>query len=321
MFSIHSMMIGHLWLGLSTIANAEESASTETIIEAVEFVKQAREAIVQKDFASATSLLDKAEKSMVKSSIILEGKQISEIWYLRGAVVSLQGQDPLDHWRQALIINLGQEWDASLVPDEVAQDLYLALKSEIQNRRIVSLQIPEQYGQAKIYVDGFLRAPGDFVYQGQHFAQVQCPKGDVHGKWTNFEKTFNWLKLCPYKFDVTDMPEPVVTDEWDMFGGGFGGEDSAPDVNMSNQMVAPPLWERMDKTTLYSSAGTAALSTILYTVAAAKGKKFDDLDNGLSIDELSSLRSSTNTIAVSSCALGVLSCGLYLYSMSTAKID
>ena len=42
--------------------------------------------------------------------------------------------------------------------------------------------------------------------------------------------------------------EPEAVDEWDMFGGGFGGEESAPEVNMSNQMVADPLFATNEQT-------------------------------------------------------------------------
>ena len=197
---------------------------------------------------------------------------------------------------------------------------FWALKTEVQNRRIVSIQHPEQYGHAKLYVDGFLRAPGDFVYQGEHLAQIECPNGEVFGKWTNFEKTFKWIKMCPYKFDVTDMPEPESVDEWDMFGG-FGGEESAPEVNMSNQMVADPLFMRMDKPTLYGSIGSAVIAGALYGVALKNNGEFTDLDSALTVTELDALRSKTNTIAIGSMTFGVLSGGLYMYSMSTAKVS
>ena len=170
-------------------------------------------------------------------------------------------------------------------------------------------------------MDGFLRAPSDFAYQGMHFAQIQCPKGEVFSKWSTFEKNFKWLKMCPYKFDVTDMPEPEATDEWDMFGAFGGADTSAPDVNMSNAMVAPPLWERLDKRTLYGSIGSATLAAGLYGVAVSKGNTFDDPENGLDAEGLESLRSQTNTIAMGSMTFGVVGAGLYIYTMSTAKVS
>jgi hypothetical protein len=286
----------------------------------VEFVTLAKQQIQSNNLAGAQDSLDKAERAMEKSTEVLTGKQISEVWFYRGVVASKQGGDPLDSWRQALIINLGQEWDGDLLKDDAAQDVFLALKTEVQNRRIVSIQHPEQYGHAKLYVDGFLRAPGDFVYQGEHLAQIQCPNGEVFSKWTNFEKTFKWIKMCPYKFDVTDMPVAESTDEWDMFGG-FGGEETAPEVNMNNQMVVDPLFKRMNKPTLYGSVGTAVLAGALYGVAMQNNAKFEDVDSGLTIDELDALRSTTNTIAISSMTFGIVSGGLYMYSMSTAKVS
>ena len=213
---------------------------------------------------------------MSKSTEILTGIEISQVWFYRGVIESLLGKDPLESWRQALIINLGQIGTRVYYQMMLHVICFLALKTEVQNRRIVSIQHPEQYGHAKLYVDGFLRAPGDFVYQGEHLAQIECPNGEVFGKWTNFEKTFKWIKMCPYKFDVTDMPEPEAVDEWDMFGG-FGGEESAPEVNMSNQMVADPLFKRMNKPTLYGSIGSAVVAGALYGVALKNNSEFADL--------------------------------------------
>ena len=90
---------------------------------------------------------------MSKSKRVLTTNEVSQVWFYRGVVQSLSGGDPLESWRQALIINLGQEWDSALIPDEASQDVFLALKTEVQNRRIVSVQHPEQYGHAKLYVD------------------------------------------------------------------------------------------------------------------------------------------------------------------------
>jgi hypothetical protein len=303
----------------------DESAqkNEDAVVEIPLFEQQvtlAKQQIQSNNLQGALGSLDKAEKEMSNSTTILTGDQISQVWFYRGVIESLLEQDPLESWRQALIINLGQDWDPSLLSDDASRDMFLALKTEVQNRKIVSIQHPEQYGHAKLYVDGFLRAPGDFVYQGEHLAQIECPNGEVFGKWTNFEKTFKWIKMCPYKFDVTDMPESEAVDEWDMFGG-FSGGDSAPEVNMSNQMVAEPLFKRMNKPTLYGSIGSAVMAGALYGVALKNNSEFADLDSALTVTELDALRSKTNTIAIGSMTFGVLSGGLYMYSMSTAKIS
>ncbi len=322
MFNVLVLMSVAFGEEAETVENTETNAeATQTMPEPFkEQITLAKQQIKSNSLQAAEDSLNKAQKEVAKVESILTSSDISEIWYLRGVVQSLKGEDPLESWRQTLIINLGQEWNADLVKDEALRDLFLALKTEVQNRKIVSVQHPEQYGQAKLYVDGFLRAPGDFVYQGEHFAQIECPKGDVHSKWTDFEKTFKWIKMCPYKFDVTDMPEPEAVDEWDMFGG-FADEETAPDVNMSNQVVAAPLFERMNKPTLYGSVGTAAAAGMFYGLALKNNQKFDDLENGLSVEELDSLRGATNTIAISSMTFGIVSGGLYMYSMSTARIS
>ena len=202
-----------------------ESVDQEKQDKFQELVQLAKDKLIEKDYKSADKLLLEAKESMEDVERILSVNEISSVWFYLGISQQLQGNDPLHYWRQTLILNLGQAWDIELLNDESSYDAFLALKSEVQNRKIVSLQVPELYGQSKIYVDGFLRAPADFAYQGEHFAQIECPKGDIHSKWTTFEKKVKWIKMCPYKFDVTDVPQEEAVDEWDMFGGSFGNTD------------------------------------------------------------------------------------------------
>ena len=77
----------------------------------------------------------------------------------------------------------------------------------------------------------------------------------------------------------------------------------------------------MNKPTLYGSIGSAVIAGALYSVALKNAGEFEDLDNGLTVTELDSLRSKTNTIAVTSMTFGILSGGLYMYSMTSAKIS
>jgi len=282
----------------------------------------AREAIVAEDYAKATEILNSAEKLAPMSPEILKSADIAQIWYLYGVLKHLQGQDPLEDWRQALVMHLGHEWDSELITDEGAQDAFIALKTEVQKRSIVSLQVPEKYGQAKLYVDGFMRAPADFSYQGMHLAQIKCPNGEVYGQWATFEKKVKWIKMCPDKFDVEDMPEPEVEDEWAMFSS-MGGDDGmvAPEVNMENEMVAPPVWDRLNKPALYSAGGAAVVSSIFYAMALSGKNAFNDLDNPdiTSNDDLQALRASTNAKAITSASLGTAAVGLYFVAFWNLK--
>lgn len=302
----------------------EAAESAEAVAENIlqNHIDSAKKSLLEKNFDATLTALDAAYDYAPTAKTILKAKDLAQIWYLRGMVAHLQSEDPLDDWRQALVLYPDTKWDEALSTDESAQDAFWALKAEVQSRKIVSLQVPEQYGQALLYVDGYERAPADFAYQGMHLAQIQCPQGEIFGKWSKFEKTHKWLKMCPYKFDVTDMPEAEEEDEWAMFGGSMGGDD-APSVNMDNQMVAPPLWERLHKPTLYGAGGAAVVSAGLYMVALGNNKKFSDLNNTdiKTIDDLKSLQSTTNTIAITSASLGVVSGVLYVYSLSKAKID
>lgn len=297
------------------LAMAEESGGDVV----VQHTEEAKQAILAKDFAKAEQLFTQVYAELGSSNRVMTNSEISTLWYLRGISAFLQGQDALDYWRQALVINPEQQWDENLSTDESAQDAFWALKKEVLSRKIVSLQIPEQYGRAVLYVDGYERAPADFAYQGEHLAQIQCPQGEVFSVWTNFEKKMKWLKMCPYTFDVTDMPPKEEEDEW---GALFGGKSEKPSVNMTNQMVAPPLWDRINKPTLYAAGGTAVAATVLYAMAKSSGSVFADVSGSgiTSIDELDAIRSKTNVLAISSLSTGIVSGGLYLYSMSTARI-
>jgi hypothetical protein len=283
----------------------------------------AREAILAEDYAKATEILNSAEIIAPTSTEILTPSEIAQIWYLHGVLNYRQGREPLDEWRQTLIIHLGHQWDEELLTDEAARDAFIALQTEIQNRPIVSLQVPEKYGHAELYVDGFLRAPSDFAYKGTHLAQIKCPNGEVFGKWTTFEKKVKWIKMCPYKFDVNDMPEPEEEDdEWAMFSSM--GSDSgmiAPEVNMDNEKVAAPVWDRINKPALYSAGGAAVASTVLYAMALNGKSAFEDIDNAdiSSEADLDELRASTNRKAISSVTLGGAAAGLYLVAFWNLK--
>lgn len=296
---------------------AQETGVTAATIQ--QSLTDARAAIIAKEYQKAENLLDQAYDQAPDSTEIINASDLSQIWYLRGVSAQLQGSDPLDDFRQALVLYPDKDWDKELSADEAAQDAFWAVKSEIQSRQIVPLQVPEQYGQAKLYVDGYERKPAHYAYQGMHLAQIKCPEGEIFGKWSNFEKTHKWLKMCPYKFDVTDMPAAAEEDEWAMFGGA---QDAPPEVNMSNEVVAPPLWQRLHKPTLYGAVGSGVVSIGLYGLAMSNNQKFKDLAGAgiTTLDEAEALRSTTNTIAITSAVLGVSSGGLYFYSMSKAKI-
>jgi len=288
----------------------------------VDTLVAAREAIVSADYAKATEILSSAESIAPNSKEFIRSSDIAQIWYLRGVLKHLSGADPLGDWRQSLVMHLGHKWDTELISDESAQDAFIALKTEIQNRPIVPLQIPEKYGQAVLYVDGFMRVPADYAYQGIHFAQIKCPNGEYYGQWATFEKKIKWIKMCPYKFDVDDMPEVEVEDEWAMFSSmGADDEMLAPEVNLENEIVAAPAWDRINKPALYSAAGAGVTSTILYALALNGKNKFNDLSNPdiQSEADLDSLRASTNRKAITSATFGTTAVVLYFVAIWNLK--
>ena len=298
--------------------------------------EQAKKSLGQRNFEEASGLLKQATVEIESSKRLVSNEELAEIWYLKGMLAFLSevdssGEVQMEAWRKALVLNAKHPWDESLSADEAAQDTFWALKSEVLSRPIVSLQLPEQYGMANLYVDGFKRAPGEFskatkfVYQGEHFAQIECPNDtddslQLVSTWVTFERKFDWIKLCPNSFDLTKIPEVAEEDD-SGFGDMFASGPQTPEVNLNNPLLLLPLWDRLNKPILYSAGGTAAVAGALYGVALSQRSLFLDASNPdlQTIEDLDAFRSQTNIIARTSLTFGIVSGGLYLYAMNKAK--
>ena len=141
-----------------------------------------------------------------------------------------------------------------------------------------------------------------------------APMGILLVSGQPFEKRHNWIKMCPVKFDVNEEPpKSEEEDEWAAFGDMFGGDAAAPDVNLENEMVPPPLWDRIDKPYFYSAAGSMAGALITYSAALAGRVAYDDLSNeGVgNVDDLAQLRSQTNTLFYATVGVGTVAVALY----------
>ena len=133
----------------------------------------------------------------------------------------------MDEFRQALILNPNLTWDRKILDDDEIRDVFYAISSEINYRARSSLHIPEQYGAAKLYVDGVEVMQGDDVPQGNHLIQIVCPKGDIHSQWNTLKHAPKWLKMCPYEFDLR-APAPTEDDFLSDYGDipDMGTEES-----------------------------------------------------------------------------------------------
>jgi hypothetical protein len=287
-------------------------------------ISAAKQAIIDKKYPQANTLLIEAEGLAPFSSAPLDSSEIASIFFYKGIVLQLQGDESaLSMWRSALIIEPSFNWDDSVIKDEVAQDIFLAIQGEVQSRPTIDVGVPEKYGKAKLYVDGTQRVPTDRVPEGIHLAQIKCPKGEVFGKWTEFDRRFKWLKMCPYTFDVNEEPDEEVEDEWAAFGPAFG--PSVPPPPESSQPITselpPSVWEEIDKTNLYIAGGLAVVSASLYKMALNGRAEFDDISNKnvTTLEDLEALQKSTNNKVYLSASMGGAAAGLYAAALWKVK--
>ena len=103
----------------------------------------------------------------------------------------------LEAWRQALTIDPDFQPEADVLGDSQDQDAFLALRDEVVNRGDVTIDLPEDPGEAVVYIDGRTLEPDESVIAGTHLIQVRCEDGDVHGAWYAYGKPpSNYLTIC-----------------------------------------------------------------------------------------------------------------------------
>ena len=291
----------------------------------------AKKALKAEKYSDMNKFLKTAKKEAVKSARIIPTEEFVELYFLRAMAEFKQGNtdEAIPHLRESLIASPKMEFKNEYTSDPSHFELFLSVQSEVSYREKVDTSIPESYGTAEIYINGFLKETGSQVPAGEHLAQIKCPKGEVFSKWTKFNGNYNWIKMCPYKFDLRkpcpepnddplalnpfeEVPEhcvegasnPVVTP----------GENK-PDVNNGTPDTPkkPQVWAKVNKPLLIGSVLTAAAAGTLYYLALEDRKSFDNLGTGAitSEDELRSLRDGINSKVYMSAGLGVTTVGLY----------
>jgi hypothetical protein len=155
---------------------------------------------------------------------------VGKVHYYRGMGLYMDGDrdGAMQEWRVSLMIDNNLQWDEGIAKDAQAQDLFEALRKEVNDRYQVDALIPPKLGLAKLYIDGKRVCPGDKVREGEHLVQVDCPDDRIYGEWVEFpKKKVKWLKLCPQGVDVEAIPEPEEEVEEDMFsfGDALGDEE------------------------------------------------------------------------------------------------
>ncbi|MEC7984728.1 MAG: hypothetical protein VX278_06170 [Myxococcota bacterium] len=181
--------------------------STSFAAEYTDTLTRAKSALQKKQYGELEPLLLQAETEATTSKKIVDPKNLINIWHYRAIAAYQKGAEPMALWRTALVLHPQQDWDKTLFNDKKASELFYAIKTEVEYRNRISPFIPDQYGLAKLYVDGVEVSKGDTVLEGKHLLQIQCPKGDVYGKWSDLSTDPNWIGMCPYQFDVEEKGE------------------------------------------------------------------------------------------------------------------
>ncbi len=178
----------------------------------------ARVAIEDAEFEQARTLLEGCYELSIASEDIIINDSVARIDYYLGIVEFYDGDSDdaaLGYWRKALIINPSFTWDAGLVADQDARDIFEALRSEIRQREQVPSGVPEpalggspELDGLKVFIDGKLMRPIDLVLSGKHLIQVVCPDESFHGMWVELGEAPDYLDLCGIEQSTAEVDVP-----------------------------------------------------------------------------------------------------------------
>jgi len=254
----------------------------------------ARKDLIEGNENAAALHLETARVLAPEMSHIMPPIQLGRLWFYQGIISWKQGdQDAaLVAWRQLLIMDPDFDWDDEVFSSSQASDLLQALRTEVEGRVLVDPQVPPRTGAAQLYVDGVLLTSESLVYEGDHFAQIQCPEGWIYGDWTNFDRRFDWLSLCPKSIDLTATYVPV---------------------DPTTIPPRPPMGRKISVPLLVGAGAVALVSGGLYNSALSLRTDFDDLDNAsvTSPEDLNALQQQANNRVYASAATGGAALGLY----------
>lgn len=291
---------------------------------------RAQKALEEGQYSEVSKEVKAAKKIVLKADRIIPNEEFVQIYFLEGISLLKQGKtdEAIPFLRETLIANPEFEFTNPYTSESAHLDLFLSIQYEVSYNKSIDANIPESYGAAEIYIDGLVKKTGDKVPIGEHFAQIKCPKGEVFSKWSNLNTPINWIKMCPYKFDLRkpcpDLSDPMAINPFEEVpehcaegANGvvtqIGGDGKDENSQVPALPVKPAVWSKVKKPYLIGSVVTAVAAGTIYYFAVQERAKFDNLDNNMitNIDELSSLRDSINSKVYLSAGLGVTTIGLY----------
>ena len=220
-----------LILGMLSIVQAQENAVSEPAV-----LAEVRELLQQKDAKKALKQLEKAEEELACPQRVIDKDMLASIWVYRGYAYHLLQKDDaviLKEWDQAFAMHIGIQFDESILStygsdnqqNEDILNYFEAHRRMAEGFGGLDLQVPENVGEAKLYIDGRPAIEGEVVHPGWHLAQIVCPEDSLQSRWTTFEEEFDWFSMCPSGVDISQTEE-----EEDPFFGFAGGETVVDDV-------------------------------------------------------------------------------------------
>jgi len=196
-----------------------------------EHLSAARAALQDGKRKDARIALDAAAAAFSQTDSVVLNDVLASYWFYRGVYADSRRQSSKaeDAFRQALVVDGTFAWDRQVSENLERRKLFEALRGEVEGRDARSARVPEKVGCAVPYVDGSRVSSNSQVSIGPRLAQIQCPRGDVHSVWFDFndqEAPFVWLAMCPYEVDTTVEPQEdsESEDEFADLGPVFGVE-------------------------------------------------------------------------------------------------
>ena len=166
----------------------------------VAIMAQARQALLAADFKTAKTLITAAEAAAPAASSPLAEVDLAKLWFYRGLIEWRSGdkdKGALGNWRKVLVVAPQFEPDTELLPEAEGQDVMYALRGEVRSYEQFASAVPEDTGEALIFIDGKRLAPDDMLTSGRHLVQIRCGDGSFAGSWYDYGKApSDYLLLC-----------------------------------------------------------------------------------------------------------------------------
>jgi len=278
----------------------------------VETIAAARDALKERDADRAYSLLAQARQSLPNEDRIVDAAHVGQLFYMEGLAPRVFGAErerDLQKFRDALSVYPILQWDRELIDEKPIRAYFEALRAEVQQRVHQHTQVPEKRGSLKTFVDGVEHKPMEAVRSGPHLIQVQCPNGQVAGRWFDFDQDLDWTKMCAEPLDLTVSSENERDPMADFDASPLKGPDpfkwTPPEPKQRGKIRV-----QVSQKSLFIGAGVAGIVAVgTYAAALASRGKYDDLDDSdlRTEGQLDALRGKTNTlvgVSISSAAVG-----------------